>query len=211
LRGLLRYLESGLVNPDRAAPGSDESVIAEEALGVVTWAGQIVSASPAWRRLVRLGALSRLVPSQAVRERAAVEEFLGELSSAARVNSHDGAVADLRRDTAWGRFRVRAFRLDDERGRRREQLALLIRREETRALSLVRGAANTELSPQQREVALLLAQGKSNPEIGQLLGLTLNTTNYHVKQVYLRLQVNSRESVQEHLLRRAHLDVAAGA
>ena len=77
-------------------------------------------------------------------------------------------------------------------------------------VSLVRGTGNSELSPQQREVALLLAQGKTNPEIAQLLGLTINTASYHVKQVYLRLQVNNREAVQEQLLRRAQLDVAAG-
>jgi DNA-binding CsgD family transcriptional regulator len=205
LRALLRYLETGLAHPDRAARGTDESVVAEEALGIVTPSGEIVSASAAWRRLVRLGALTELVPSKAAREQAAVEDFLRELSTSAR---GDAEVRDLTRDTAWGRFTVRAFRLADERGRRREHIALLIRREEMRALSLVCGAGNTELSPQQREVALLLAQGKTNPEIGKLLGLTLNTANYHVKQVYLRLQVNNRESVQEQLLNRAHLDVA---
>jgi DNA-binding CsgD family transcriptional regulator len=210
LRALLHYLAAGLVNPDRPAAAGDESVVAEEALGIVTWSGEILSASAAWRRLVRLGALARLAPSEAVRERAAVEDFLSDISAAAHKNGSDAAVADVRRDTAWGRFTVRAFRLEDERGRRREQLALLIRREETRALSLVRGTANTELSPQQREVALLLAQGKSNPEISELLGLTLNTANYHVKQVYLRLQVNNRESVQAQLLKRAHVAVAAG-
>jgi DNA-binding CsgD family transcriptional regulator len=212
LRGLLRYLELGLVNPDRAAKGADESVIAEEALGIVTPSGEIVSASAAWRRLVRLGALTQLAPSQAVRERAAVEDFLGELSAAARKDPRASAsVTEIVRDTAWGRFTVRAFRLDDERGRRREQVALLIRREEARSLSLVRGTGNSELSPQQREVALLLAQGKTNPEIAEVLGLTLNTASYHVKQVYLRLHVNNREAVQEELLKRAHVDVAGGA
>jgi DNA-binding CsgD family transcriptional regulator len=208
LRGLLRYLEIGLVDPDRATRSTDESVIVEEALGVVTLSGEIVSASPAWRRLVRLGALAQLAPSQAARERAAIEDFLGELSVAAgQVRANASAIV---RDTAWGRFTVRAFRLDDERARRREHIALLIRREEPRSLSLVRGVGNTELSPQQREVALLLAQGRTNPEIAELLGLTLNTASYHVKQVYLRLEVNNREAVQDRLLKRAQLDVAAG-
>jgi DNA-binding CsgD family transcriptional regulator len=211
LRGLLRYLETGLCNPDRTAKGSDETIVAEEALGIVTRAGDIVSASPAWRRLVRLGALPQLSPSEANRERAAVEDFLSALSATARTNGQEAAVTEVARETAWGRFTVRAFTLDDERGRRREQVGLLIRREEPRALSLVRGTGNTELSPQQREVALLLAQGKTNPEIAKVLGLTINTASYHVKQVYLRLQVNNREAVQEQLLKRAQLDVAAGA
>jgi len=56
------------------------------------------------------------------------------------------------------------------------------------------------LSSQQREVALLLAAGKSNREIGEELGLTFNTASYHVKQVYARLEVNERAAVAQKLL-----------
>jgi DNA-binding NarL/FixJ family response regulator len=109
-------------------------------------------------------------------------------------------------------FTVRAFRLDDERGRRREQVALLIRREEARSLcrsSAVRGTRSSHRSSV--KVALLLAQGKTNPEIAEVLGLTLNTASYHVKQVYLRLRGQQpRGGAGGACLKRAHLDVAAG-
>ena len=208
LRGLVRYLAAGLADPDRRGGGPDGSVVVEESLGVVTTSGRVVAACDAWRRLVRLAALPEVAPREAGRERGAIEAFLRELCEAFHAPAR--RTPELIRDTAWGRFVIRAFRLhDDERGRRCEQFALLIRREEPRELSLVRGTGHSDLSPQQREVALLLAQGKTNAQIAQALGLTINTASYHVKQVYLRLQVNSREAVIEQL--RAHLDVAVGS
>jgi DNA-binding CsgD family transcriptional regulator len=202
LRGLLRYLATGLAETDRAAKQADDSVVVEEHLGLVTMSGAIVAASEEWKRLVRLGALTRVSPGEAARERGIVEAFLHELSAGAY------AGGELVRHTAWGRFTVRSFRLHDERGKRADQVALLIRREEPKTLSLVRGAGNSELSPQQREVALLLACGKTNPEIADELGLSLNTASYHVKQVYAKLEVNDRDAVSERLLSLAQ-DAAA--
>jgi DNA-binding NarL/FixJ family response regulator len=112
-------------------------------------------------------------------------------------------------NSAWGRFSVRAFRLPDAKGRRAEQIGLLIRREEPRSLSLVRGTGLSELSPQQREVALLLARGKSNREIADELGLSFNTASYHVKQVFARLDVNDRDAVGSKLLSLAQVAAAA--
>jgi len=207
LRGLLRYLAAGLIESEQAPSEPTESIVVEEQLGVVTGAGDIVSASDAWKRLVRLGAVARVAPGEALRERAAIEDFLRALTGGD--DGGDAAAKHIVRHTAWGRFTVRAFRLDDEHGRRAQQVALLIRREEPKALSLVRGTGNSELSPQQREVALLLAQGRTNPQIAQELGLTLNTASYHVKQVYARLEVNDRDAVASRLLNLAQSAVAA--
>lgn len=202
LRSLLRYLAIGLAHPERGAPAAQESVVVEEAVGVVTPDGAIVSASDDWHRLVRLAAVAEVTPSRARSEAGAVEDFL-------RAGVQGRTAQELVRVTAWGRFVVRRFALADARGRRADQLALLVRREEPRALSLVRGAGHSDLSPQQREVALLLASGRTNAQIAHALGLTLNTASYHVKQVYLRLDVNDRDAVQGQLLRRAQGSVAA--
>jgi hypothetical protein len=87
LRGLLRYLAVGLAEPDRPATRSEESVVVEEQLGIVTNAGEIVSGSDEWKRLVRLGAVARVSPGEAARERGAIEDFLRELTGRA----HNGA------------------------------------------------------------------------------------------------------------------------
>ena len=99
------------------------------------------------------------------------------------------------------------FALDGASGTE-EHAGLLVRREEPRILALVRGVGNSPLSPQQREVALLLADGKTNPEIASALGLTLNTASYHVKEVYAKLDVNDRNDIDALLLRLAHGDDA---
>jgi len=84
----------------------------------------------------------------------------------------------------------------------------LKRREKPRSLSLVQGSRIAALSPQQREVALLIAAGKSNREIADELGLSFNTASSHVKQVYARLDVNERSAVAQKLLLLAHSTVA---
>jgi DNA-binding CsgD family transcriptional regulator len=203
LRSLLRYMATGLAHPERGAAGGEDCVVVEEAVGVVSRDGDVVSASEDWRRLVRLAAVADVAPSRAHREGSAIEDFL-------RAGADASGAQELVRNTAWGRFVIRRFPLADPRGRRAEQVALLVRREEPRTLSLVRGTGHSDLSPQQREVALLLAKGLTNAQIAQSLGLTLNTANYHVKQVYLRLEVNDRDAVQGQLLRRAQGRVAAG-
>ena len=204
LRALLRYLSGGLVDPDRADDGADDCVLVEEAVGVVTLDGRIVSASEDWSRLVRLGAVAEVAPSQAKREHGAIDDLL---RASVAVDETRGQC--LVRNTAWGRFVIRPFRLHDARQRREDHVALLVRREEPRSLSLVRGTSRSQLSPQQREVALLLAQGLTNAEIARRLGLTLNTASYHVKQVYLRLDVNDRDAVEDQLLKRAQASVGA--
>jgi DNA-binding CsgD family transcriptional regulator len=202
LRSLLRYLGIGLARPERGVPMGEDCVTVEEAVGVVGRDGTIVSASEDWRRLVRLAAVTEVAPSRARSESGAIEDFLRE-------GARTPGSPEIERNTAWGRFVIRRFPLADARGRRADQLALLVRLEEPRTLSLVRGTRHSDLSPQQREVALLLAKGLTNTQIAHTLGLSLNTANYHVKQVYLRLEVNDRDAVQGQLLRRAHGRVAA--
>ena len=46
----------------------------------------------------------------------------------------------------------------------------------------------------------MLAQGKSNPEIAGALGVTLNTANYHVKQLFAKLNAHERTEVAPKLL-----------
>jgi DNA-binding CsgD family transcriptional regulator len=98
--------------------------------------------------------------------------------------------------------------MPDTAGRRADQVGLLIGRTEPRALALVRGTGASGLSPQQREVALLVASGKSNHEIARALSLALNTASYHVKQVFARLKVHSRKEVERALLKLAHDGIA---
>jgi DNA-binding NarL/FixJ family response regulator len=209
LRSVLRYLATGLATRASNAPTEEAAVVAEEDLGIVSLAGAEISAPETWRRLVRLAALAQVSPRQAMKEHEVVELFVQRLCAELLPEQANAPPQrEAIRDTAWGRFVIRAFRLPDAQRKGTDQVGLLIRREEPRSLSLVRGTGLAALSPQQREVALLIAAGKSNREIAEELGLSFNTASSHVKQVYARLEVNERTAVAQKLLLLAQSVVA---
>lgn len=209
LRSVLRYLATGLGASASNAPSEDAAVVAEEDLGIVSFTGAMINAPETWHRLLRLAALAEVSPRHALKEHQAIELFVQRICEEL-LSKHRNVPRrrELIHETAWGRFVIRAFPLTDPRGRRADQVGLLIRREEPRSLSLVRGTGMAALSPQQREVALLIAAGKSNREIADELGLSFNTASSHVKQVYARLEVNERSAVAQKLLLLAQSVVA---
>ena len=62
------------------------------------------------------------------------------------------------------------------------------------------------LTLRQAEVALLIAGGRSNPEIAGRLGISRFTARNHAEQIFARLEVESRWQVA-----RAICDAVAGA
>ncbi len=51
---------------------------------------------------------------------------------------------------------------------------------------------SSQFSEREKEVTELLMQGKSNKQIALALGISASTVEYHLKNVYKKLQVNSR-------------------
>ena len=100
----------------------------------------------------------------------------------------------------WGRFVLRAYWLTDDVGAPDALIGVQIRRQEETVLRLSQAMHGLALSPQQKEVGLLLAQGKSNPQIAGALGVTLNTANYHVKQLFAKINAHERTEVAPKLL-----------
>jgi DNA-binding CsgD family transcriptional regulator len=209
LRGLLRYLAVGLRPQPFASGATAQADIVEEWLGVIERDGRIVSGPSDWSRLVRLLAMGDVAPRTAREEERVVTEFLRGIAAQIYTHERGGQHVDLPRRSPWGHFRIRGYPLPDAGGRRDDLVGLLIGRKEPRTLALARGTGASTLSPQQREVALLLADGNSNQAIARALDLTLNTANYHVKQVFARLQVHNRDEVADVLLRLAQDSVMA--
>ncbi len=50
------------------------------------------------------------------------------------------------------------------------------------------------LTPREAEVLLWVAQGKSNPEIGTILGAALNTVKKHLQAIFEKLGVDNRNA-----------------
>jgi DNA-binding CsgD family transcriptional regulator len=74
-----------------------------------------------------------------------------------------------------------------------------IQRQEPMILRFVRSMARLPLSPQQREIALLLARGASNQDIADSLGVSGNTVAYHIKQLFQKLDVHDRAGAVTHI------------
>ena len=200
LRGLLRYVADGLA-PRRSTQNVDPIwITVEEHLGIVAPEGTILSAPDPWMRLLRLATLSEVSPRGAVDEGPAIRAFVARLNEQMRARARQSLPPQSTHETPWGRFSIRGFAIADAHGHPDGRTALLIRREEPRTVALVRGTGHSTLSPQQREVALLIAEGRSNPEVATELGLSLNTASYHVKEVFRRLGVRERGAVAERLL-----------
>ena len=60
-----------------------------------------------------------------------------------------------------------------------------------------RTAGKDDLTPRQREVLQLVAEGKTNPEIAELLGITLDGAKFHIREILAKLDVESREEAAE--------------
>ncbi|MER9690011.1 helix-turn-helix transcriptional regulator [Mesorhizobium sp. M0139] len=48
------------------------------------------------------------------------------------------------------------------------------------------------LSPREKECILWTAKGKSSWEIGQIIGISVNTVNFHIKNVMKKTDTGSR-------------------
>jgi DNA-binding NarL/FixJ family response regulator len=64
---------------------------------------------------------------------------------------------------------------------------------------LSRLACSVDLTPREREVATLVADGLGNPEIAQALGISVKTVENHVNRVLRKLGVLDRADVADAL------------
>jgi DNA-binding CsgD family transcriptional regulator len=61
------------------------------------------------------------------------------------------------------------------------------------------GSRRDELTPQERQIALLARDGLSNPEVGARLFLSPRTVEWHLRKVFTKLAISSRKELREAL------------
>jgi len=104
---------------------------------------------------------------------------------------------------AWGLFYLRAF--SDPIG----PLGVLIERVDHLLVRLAEAMWRMDLSVQQGEALLLLAQGLNHERIAARMRVTSNTVDYHIRQLYSRLGVHTRDEAIDSVLAARQLRLAA--
>ena len=56
-----------------------------------------------------------------------------------------------------------------------------------------------ELTPQERQIALLVREGFSNPEVGARLFLSPRTVEWHLRKIFTKLSITSRRQIRDAL------------
>jgi DNA-binding CsgD family transcriptional regulator len=200
LASVMRYVAHGIAGDEtRAGAGAPNGFAFEdsedEAMLVTDRSGAIRHGSEKARRLLLLATTSDINPASlktAVSERSTqtLRELGARLDAVARGEESTPPVMSL--DTKWGRHLLRAYWLDDDHDAAEALIGVRIQRQQPMILRFVQAMGQLPLSPQQREIALMIAQGRSNQEIADGLGVSGNTVAYHIKQLFLKLDVHDR-------------------
>jgi DNA-binding CsgD family transcriptional regulator len=197
LASVMRYVAHGVAGGEGAPlPASDIAFeeTDDETMLVADRSGSIKHASERGRRMLLLATTSEINPASltaAVNERAAatLRELCAKLQAVSRGEESTPPVLTL--DSNWGRYVLRAYWLDDDQASG-ALIGVRIQRQEPMILRFVQAMGRLPLSAQQREIALMIAQGRSNQEIADGLGISGNTVAYHIKQLFLKLDVHDR-------------------
>ncbi|WP_394754128.1 helix-turn-helix transcriptional regulator [Crenothrix sp.] len=94
-----------------------------------------------------------------------------------------------------GRFIFRAYWLNRQNNEPGHLIGMTIEHHEPVELKVLRALQPMSLSPTQNQVAVLLAQGLSNEQIGTDMHIKLTTVKDHVGKIFKKLDIHSREEL----------------
>ena len=190
VRRLEPFIKHALVVRERetAQPRDDvaDAVEDESGLLIVDLAGRICSASPSALHLLTLAQGSRLASPVL---HAGLMHMIRRLEHTLR-GQPALAVPVWTTTNAWGQFVARSYWLNAPNAEL--QIGVHLQRRIPRRLRMLANLHRQCLPPRQEQVALLLVSGSSEDQVARALGLTRNTVVYHRRQIYNRLEVDSR-------------------
>ena len=190
---------------DGAAAGFDAA--AEQGLA----GGELVHAGHALHDLVRVGrperALARLERLVAVTDSAVLQVYADHARAAVSADRSGleavaGAFEALGCDLAAAEAWSEASRLAGGGAAERRAAAAAARCEGARSPLLVEAAPEVALSPREREIALMAAEGLHRRVIAERLVISTRTVDSHLQRTYRKLGVSNRHGLAEALRER---------
>lgn len=187
--------DAGGVNKPQHMDTDDEAVVMAHA------DGRLIHASDQARRLLVQAVDGAFAPGRLRAADAAVTSMIVRLAEMLR--RADERPPRIAVSTRWGQLQLRAYRLG-EGVAGDAPIAIRIARQEPMLLRFAEALRTLGLPPQQQDIALRMAQGKSNQEIAQEMGLSPNTVAYHVKQLFSKLNAHGRAETIAMILQAPH-------
>jgi DNA-binding CsgD family transcriptional regulator len=190
----MRYVARGLAPHDSLQDDeSDADEILEQELLIATRSGCVLHATERGRRLLLLSSGCPLGPRTLPTAASVSQQLLRAVCADGAANGNPVAAPSIMsRKTLWGRFELRGYCLSDEMASDQALVGVHVVRNQPARLRFVNAMSALPLSPQQREIALLIARGGSNRDIAARLSVSINTVAYHIKQLFYKLRVHDR-------------------
>jgi DNA-binding CsgD family transcriptional regulator len=182
--GIAQFPDGG-----RMPDGEHEDVLEDEFI-VADRGGQVVHSTERGRRLLLFATGCALTPKNIAV--AGQESRRCCVRSALCARGKAGPSTARLRARLLGRFVLRAYVIDDDERAGGMLVGVNVRRTQPASLRLVRAMDGLPLSPQQREIALMIARGSSNRDMAEPPLVSMNTVAYHVKQLFYKLRVHDR-------------------
>jgi DNA-binding CsgD family transcriptional regulator len=194
LSSVMRYVARGLAPHDSLQDDeSDADEILEQELLIATRSGCVLHATERGRRLLLLSSGCPLGPRTLPTAASVSQQLLRAVCADGAANGNPVAAPSIMsRKTLWGRFELRGYCLSDEMASDQALVGVHVVRNQPARLRFVNAMSALPLSPQQREIALLIARGGSNRDIAARLSVSINTVAYHIKQLFYKLRVHDR-------------------
>jgi DNA-binding CsgD family transcriptional regulator len=194
LSSVIRYVAHGLAADDTLqredAEGDD---VLEQELLIADRGGRVLHATENGRRLLLLSSGCALGPRTLTLANSVAHQLLRAVCAGGSANGSPAAAPTIMsRDTVWGRFVLHGYWLHDEMQSDDALVGVHILRNQPACLRFVNAMSALPLSPQQREIALMIARGRSNRDIAARLSVSINTVAYHIKQLFYKLRVHDR-------------------
>lgn len=199
LASIMRYVGHGVAQPATGALVAGTFLdAADDAVFLMRPNARVSDLSLAAQKLLSLATLGRIGPdvltaSIADAAHPLLRGLVEQLRSA--LAGHDVAPPVVLVDNAWGRFVLRGYAVSDGPLAEDTMIAVRIHRQEPMLLRFVDALNDFGLSPQQREIAALLARGATNQQMATSLGVSVNTIAYHIKQLFQRLDAHDRQQM----------------